>query len=170
MAEQQTLHVEIELGREVKRVADALRQVDRSLPTWLRRELRRAGAAGVKRARAEARALPSGGRPGGTTRHPHKPKQLRRRLAAGVRVRASARTGMRIVTSMPTTAEAMLPRGMDAGSAGWRHKVFGRDRVWVRQEGDSWFLEPLAEEYPALIDNVRGVLEEAARTVQQAGA
>ncbi|WP_119728336.1 hypothetical protein [Thermomonospora amylolytica] len=160
-------------GAEIREVADRLREVDRRLPTKLRTALRKSAARGIKRVRAEVRALPVAGAPGGTAAAPHKRKQLRRLVARGVRAQASAggrrRAGLRIVTSMPTEEQAMLPRGLDRGDEGWRHPVFGDREKWVRQPGYSWFREPLADEGPALTRDIRKVLAEAAEWIAEAG-
>lgn|SRR5690606_4764374 len=167
------MNVEIEVGREVRRVADQLRAVDKTLPTKLRRELRGAAKAGVQRVKREAKALPAKGRRGGTGEHPHRPRQLRRTVARGVRVRASTKTGMRIITAMPDTEQSVIPRGLDSrtrhAGGGWRHPVFGNRDVWVAQTGGSWFLEPLAEEQPQVMRNIRDVLDKAAEQVAKAG-
>jgi len=159
---------------EVQEVADRLRRVDRRLAVQLRGALRRAARRGVKRAKAEARGLPAKGAPGGTLQHPHRARQLRRTVARGVR--AQVRAGgarmptARIITSMPDESQAALPLGLDSGPRGWRHPVFGDRDVWVRQPGFSWFREPLAEEAPAIADDMRQVLGDTAQWIADAGA
>lgn len=158
---------------EIRAVADRLREVDRRLPTRLRTELRKAAKPAAARAKAAARALPAEGAKGGTKRHPHRPKQLRRRLARGVRVQASAggkrAAGLRIITAMPTKSEAILPRAMDSHQR-FSHPLFGRTGVVIRQEGGTgWFRESIAEEAPKVQRRVFEVLEETAEWIAQAG-
>ncbi|MEV2277705.1 hypothetical protein AB0I72_19175 [Nocardiopsis sp. NPDC049922] len=173
------LDVEIQLGREVARVAAQLRQIDAKLPTKLRSELRKAAKVGVQRVKREAKGLPSAGKRGGTAKHPHKPKQLRRTVARGVRARASTKMGMRIITAMPDAEQSVIPRGLDSRTrhrdGGWRHPIFprkGTDRAdwrWVDQKGGSWFMEPLGEMQPEVQANLRKVLDDAAAQVAAAG-
>lgn len=161
--------VEFELGREVTRVAAQLREIDKKLPTQLRAKLRKAAATGVRTVKAQVRSMPVSGRHGTTG--------LRRRVARGVRAQASTRTGLRIVTSMPSNAEGVIPRGLDSrtGSGGWRHPVFARSGVprsdwkWVEQSGGDWFVRPLALMHPQVQAEVRKVLDEAAETIRKAG-
>ncbi|TQN30616.1 hypothetical protein FHX37_0498 [Haloactinospora alba] len=165
--------LEVEVGREVARVAKELRAVDKKLPTKFRAELRKAGKSGADRVKSEVKSLPVKGVSGGTSAHPHKRRQLRRRVARGVRVRASTKQGMRIVTAMPEAEQSVIPRGLDSATrhrgGGWRHPVFGNRDVWVDQTGGSWFLEPLGEMQPDVQANVRRVLDDAAEQVAAAG-
>ncbi|WP_304452911.1 hypothetical protein [Nocardiopsis sp. YSL2] len=164
--------LEFELGREVTRVAAKLRDVDAKLPTKLRSKLRKAAGVGVKRVKGEVRRMPVSGRHGSTG--------LRRRVARGVRARASTKSGMRIVTSMPESAESIIPRGLDSrtrhADGGWRHPVFapkGTPRTewtWVDQKGGDWFVRPLSEMQPQVTAEIRKVLDEAAAEVASAGA
>lgn len=168
-----TLDFRVLPGDEIRQVADRLRQVDRRLPTRLRTELRKAAKPAVAKAKARARSLPAEGVKGGTKRHPHRPKQLRRKLARGVRAQASAGgrrgAGLRIVTSMPTRSEAILPRAMDSHDR-FSHPLFGRRSVVIRQQGgDGWFREPIAAEAPRVQRRVLEVLEETAVWISQAG-
>ncbi|WP_152471678.1 hypothetical protein [Nocardiopsis gilva] len=145
-------------------MAARLRAVDRKLPTKLRRELRKSVRPAVRKVKRKVRALPVKGVRGGTKKHPHTRRQLRRKVARGVRVQASTRTGVRIVTSMPTRDEAVLPRGLDSQTrtGGWRHPVFGRRDTWAESDGGSWFIEPIADERDEIARDVRGVLKDAA--------
>lgn len=160
-------------GPEIRRTAERLRQIDKRLPTRLRKELRKAAQPAIQAAKAEARSIPSRGVQGGTSRHPHKRNQLRRKLARGVRAQASTGgrrgAGLRIVTVMPTAAEALLPRGLDTPDKGFRHPVFGNREVWVRQDGHSWFRQPIWRQGPAVRVRVVRVLDEAARWIAEAG-
>lgn len=52
--------------------------------------------------------------------------------------------GWTIGTSMPTSSEAIIPRGFDtraSGGRGWKHPLFGDRSHWYRNYGGfSWFL------------------------------
>lgn len=161
---------EIVSGREIKRVADKLREVDAKLPGQLRKDLRKVATTGAKTVKSRARSLSAKGTRGGTSKHPHKRKQLRRQVARGVRVQASTGgrkgAGLRIVTTMPTKDDAMLPRGLDSK---WRHPIFGDKERWVEQDGTSWFREPLAQMRPAVDKQVRAVIDQAATQIASAG-
>jgi len=159
-------------GPEIQRIAERLRQVDKKLPARLRKELRKAAQPAVQAAKREARSLPSRGVKGGTSRHPHRRNQLRRKLARGVRVQASTGgrrgAGLRIVTAMPTASEALLPRGFDSPE-GFRHPVFGNRDVWVRQDGASWFRQPIGRQSHEVRARVARVIDETAQWIAQAG-
>lgn len=167
------MDVRVVSGPEIQRTAERLRQVDKKLPTRLRKELRKAAQPAVQAAKAEARSLPSRGVKGGTSRHPHRRNQLRRRLARSVRVQAATGgrrgAGLRIVTAMPTASEALLPRGFDSGSKGFRHPVFGNRDVWVRQPGASWFRQPIGRQSHEVRARVARVIDETAQWIAQAG-
>jgi len=175
----ETLAVDVGVGPEIKRVADELRAIDKKLPTKFRAQMRKTAAAGVRRAKTEARSMPVAGVRGGTRSAPHKPKQLRRMVARGVRVRASSGgrygVGLRIVTSMPLPSQAMLPRGLDSSDPGhpsrkgWRHPLFGDTETWVDQPGGSWFRAPIAEEHGPMGKALMDLLEAAAAQVAAAG-
>lgn len=167
------MQVRVYSGSEIRRTADRLRQVDKKLPARLRKELRKAAVPAMKRAKAEARALKVEGVRGGTSRHPHRARQLRRAVARGVRIQASTGgkrgAGLRIVTTMPTSKEAMLPRGLDRGGKGFRHPLFGDRGTWVVQPGGSWFRRPVAQEMPEVRARVERVLQETAVWIAEAG-
>lgn len=148
-------------GPEFKAVADALRDVDSSFPARLRKSLRDAAQPVLADVRNAARALPAYGR---------KHSGLRARLAAGVGIQVSVGDSarMRFITKMPPGQEE-LPRGEDSGLAGWRHPVFGHDR-WVRQRGGSWFRETISDDRPELMDRLQAVLDDSARTIDDAGS
>lgn len=89
---------------------------------------------------------------------------LRGRLAAGVRAQTNGQH-VRITSSMADPSEAALPRGMDNGTRGWRHPVFGNRNVWVQQRGGSWFRGPIAGNHDQVERRLNDVLEEAARRI-----
>lgn len=148
-------------GPEFKATADALRDVDKTFPTMLRKAMKDAAQPVLVDVRNAARALPAYGL---------KHTGLRARLAAGVAVQASvgASARMRFVTKMPPGQEA-LPRGEDSGMAGWRHPVFGHDK-WVTQRGGSWFRQTIADDRPDLMNRLQDVLDAAAQQIDDAGS
>jgi hypothetical protein len=66
---------------------------------------------------------------------------------------------------MADPTEAALPRGMDNGTRGWRHPVFGNRDNWVHQRGGSWFREPIASNHDQVERKLTDVLEDAARAI-----
>lgn len=160
------LRLELTAHQQLRKLAEDLRAQDKKLPTQLRRELRAAAKDAAKVAKKSARALPSTrkkrARKGATRR------RLRQRLAASVQVQASTKSGIRIVTKMPS-GEEMLPRGMDSAEAGWKHPVFTEGAfdadTWVVQPGSSWFREPIAGEQEATQRRVRKVMDAFARKI-----
>lgn len=157
------VHWRVTAGREFQEVANRLREIDATLPTRFRREIRNAVKPYVQRTKANARALPTPANAGTTG--------LRRRVARGVSVQAKVgrRPGLRVVTRMANPDEAMIPRGLDSGVKGWRHPVYGNREVWVRQPGFSWFRETLAESRPEIQHALTEVLEDARDFIARAG-
>lgn len=150
-------------GPEFRNAANALRSVDSSLPTWLRKEMRDTVAPAVQRAKDRVRSLPVSGHAGTTG--------LRRRVAAGTRIQAStgASARLRVVTSMPDADESIIPRGLDR-AAGWRHPVFGNTNTWVTQRPSrpGWFTDTLTDARPEIERGLEDVLEAAAEFVDRA--
>lgn len=154
--------VNVRLGNEFKRVAIALREVDRELPKKLRKDLQEAVKPAVQEAKDRVKALPVQG-------HGH--SGLRRRVARGVRIQAAVgrAPALRVVTFMGEADEVNLPRYLDS-AAGWRHPVFGNRHNWVRQTtGGSWFRETMVEHRPQIERDLQQVLEDAAETIAAAG-
>ncbi|WP_051819252.1 hypothetical protein [Streptomyces sp. NRRL S-920] len=158
----QRVGINVRLGEEFRRTANALREVDRSLPGKLRKDMERALRPAVADAKARVRSLPVQGTSGHTG--------LRRRVARGVRIQA--RTGkspiLRVTTSMAERDEQNLPGYLDRPQ-GWRHPVFGNRHEWVTQHtGGSWFREPLADHRQEIAQSLRQVLDDAAETIAAA--
>lgn len=168
-------------GDELKRVADALRQIDATLPAKLRRRLKRGVDATVKDVKQHVRTIP-------VARKSNRNRGLRRRIARGVTVqigtgRFSGTTYMRIITTMPSKQQAMLPRGLDAlyrPHGGWTHPVFERPafemraqrrkRVMVRQfhPQSGWFREEISEHREAIAEELAKALDEARDIIAKA--
>lgn len=153
--------INVSLGNEFRRVAIALRDVDRDLPKKLRKDLQTAVKPAVQEAKSRVRALPVQG-------HGH--SGFRRRVARGVRIQAAVgkAPALRVVTFMQHPDEVNLPRYLDSAS-GWRHPVFGNRHNWVRQTtGGSWFRETMVEHRPQIERDLQQVLDDAAETIDAA--
>lgn len=154
--------INVRLGEEFRRTANALREVDRNLPGKLRKDIERTVRPAVADVKARVRSLPVQGTSGHTG--------LRRRVARGVKIQA--RTGkspiLRVTTSMVERDEQNLPGYLDS-PAGWRHPTFGHRDRWVHQStGGSWFRDPLADHRPEIAQSLRRVLDDAAETIAAA--
>jgi hypothetical protein len=125
---------EIFVGTDFTRAIAALTAVDRTLSGNVNRRMRAEAEKLIDIAQVKVRALPTPRNAGHTG--------LRNRIAAGTFL-AGQGSNLRVTTSMPEEDEAIIPRGMDRGAAGWRHPVFGNMNVWVRQNGYSWFAETM---------------------------
>ncbi|MFE6305038.1 hypothetical protein [Nocardiopsis sp. NPDC057823] len=167
---------EVAAGKELKRVVDAMRKVDSKAPAKIRSKMRAVARQGAKVVKPKARNLPSKGVKGGTTKRPHKRKQTRRAIAAGVKVQASTGgrkgVGLRIVTSMPTRAQAFLPRAFDVVDE-WSHPVFKTkefpNRTAKQRGGFDWFVRPLGEMRPEFQAGMTQILDEAREEIRRAG-
>jgi hypothetical protein len=160
------LQLEITDHQQLQRLAAELRAQDKKLPGKLRKELKGAAKDAAQVAKKSARALPS--TRSKRARKGAKHKRLRQRLASSVQVQASTKSGIRIVTKMPS-GEEMLPRGMDSAATGWKHPVFTNGSfdadTWVIQPGATWFREPIATKHEATRQRVRSVMEDFAQQV-----
>jgi hypothetical protein len=148
-------------GKEFKRVADALRVVDTTLPAKFRKELKAAAKPLVAAAKANAKNI--------QVKTPDQ-RALRRKVAAGVAVQVSTgRTArIRIVTKMTEPSMAVIPRGLES-SKGWRHPVFGHD-IWVTQKPEQhWFMTAMQEGKSETMERIRKVIEEAAKFIASHG-
>lgn len=167
-----SVHLRTVPGDEWVRVANALRVIDSRLPAQLRRAMKKAAKNAVDEAKHEALTIPV------VRSSRKKASGLRRRVARGVSVRVA--TGrltdvsyMRIITSMPTRDQAMLPRGLDAvtlPNKGWRHPVFGNRDHWVQQHtGRPWFRQTIAENKDDIRRELVDVLEDARNIIAARG-
>lgn len=94
---------------------------------------------------------------------------LRRKVAQGVKL-VQIEDGVRVITTMPDEAQAIIPRGLD-GVKGWRHPVFGHRDRWVRQHQgtDSWFLETMRSGHEPLRNRLVRNINDAADDIADAG-
>lgn len=159
MADNTRLYINV--GEEFRTVAAALRAIDRTLPTKLRKKLQAAAKPLATAAKAKVKALPRTGR-----QH----TGLYARVARGVKVQSSLSRNprVRVVTSMADPREAAIPRGLDT-VRGWRHPVFGDRDNWVQQRGYSWFIETMQDGQPDIQRALVEVLDEARDLIVQAG-
>jgi hypothetical protein len=156
-----TIDVRVVSNGDFARAAAALREEDARFPTELRKTIVRTIRPYVQRAKANARAIPV---------HGIKHTGLRRRVAAGVRIkpRTLRSPGVTIETSMADVSEAIIPRGMDS-RAGWRHPVYGNTDNWVRQTtGGSWFRAPLADSKDEMQRAIRDDINEMFNRIDRA--
>lgn len=163
MASQRTWIV---AGPEFRAVGNALRDIDRTMPTQFRRAIRNRSKVYVAEVKGIVRHLPVTGA---------KHTGLRRRVARGVGLRAQLtgqNAGIRIVTKMENPKEAALPRGLDSMSwramgGGWFHPVFGHGRTF--QKGYSWFVDPLSHKRDDMRRTLSQELQHAADYVAAHG-
>jgi len=164
MAEKSSVHVIF--GPEFNRVVQALRDMDKTLPTKLRKDIVNAVKPSVRKAQQNVRALPvkHRGRSG-----------LYGRVARGVKIRASLGSAtkdarVRVITTMDDPSQAVIPRGLNSPK-GWRHPVFGDRNDWVVQHASKpgWFLDPMQLNRQNVKDSIEKVLDEVAKKVAAAG-
>lgn len=154
------LNLEIITGRELRRVAVALRKIDVQLPVKLRAELRADAAPMVAEAKQAALSIDVNK----ADKH-----HLRRMVSrgVGVKVLTGKSAGIRIVTKVPTNSEFIIPRGLDSDK-GWRHPVFGNREIWVTQHSKTpshWFMDSMQRGAVRTIRNVQKTVEAAAEYV-----
>jgi len=155
--------IQVVPGSEFKKTADALRNIDKALPTKLRQELRKAVKPMVADAKSNVKNMTVGGQAGTTG--------LRKLVARGVTVQvATGRVArLRIVTKTPTGSMAAIPRGL-ASEKGWRHPVFGNTDTWVTEKfGVNWFMSAMADNSKEVNVRVQKILEEAKLYIKEHG-
>lgn len=150
-------------GIEFKRVAAALRSIDKTMPTKLRKELRIAAKPMVAKGKSAAKAIEV---------NKADSNNIRRAIARGIRVQAKVtglNPGVRIVTSMPDKSQAMIPRGFES-PAGWRHPVFGGEIVTQHPRNpDGWFLHAMGEGQALALKGMKKILTEARDEIARNG-
>jgi hypothetical protein len=158
--------VHVIFGPEFPRVVAALREIDKGLPTKLRKDISDAVKPSVRKAQANMRAMPVKGRG-------H--SGLRAQVARGIKVRVSLGSAtkdakVRIITTMQDASEAAIPRGFNSPK-GWRHPVFGDREDWVVQHGmrPGWFMDPMQLNRDYVKDKIKTTLDEAAQYIADQG-
>lgn len=152
-------------GPEWQTTAAALREVDSSLPRWIRDKISGERDVLVRKAKAAVMAVDVVGGPTRST-------GMRARVAAGIHTRSGVgdHPYFRIYTSMPTPSEAPIPRGLDSRQ-GWRHPLFGDKRHWYtsRPTHEGWFTDTIAAGRDDIERALEDALERAARHIDAAG-
>lgn len=141
-----------------------MREVEYSLPRWIRDKMSGEREPLVREVRAAVMAVDVVGGPTRST-------GMRRRVAAGVHSRSGIGVNpyFRIFTSMPTPSEAPIPRGLDRRQ-GWRHPLFGDKRYWFtsRPTHEGWFTDTIANHRDEIERALEDALERAARHIDAA--
>lgn len=152
-------------GPEFRTVAIALREIDRTLPGKLRKDMKNSIKPLVRRAQAKVRTMQVEG-------NSRKHTGLRRRVARGVRLRVGVGQNpyFRIMTVMADGKQSAIPRGLDDPVQGWTHPTFGHGPdVLQRPIGGHWFVETFSDGREEIRDGLHQVLEDAAEFVARAG-
>jgi hypothetical protein len=154
---------DIKPGREIKKVTKALREIDKTLPAKLRKDLKAAAMPIVAKAKANAKTIPVNSTDA---------NKIRAAVARGVSIQVSTgkNARMRVITRMPEKDQAIIPRGFNSPK-GFRHPVFGNREVWVTQipKESDWFFKAAQSEAPFAIAAVKQVLRDAAKYVAKNG-
>lgn len=157
MARREINRLEFDFGGRDE-FSDAYRElgnIDRQIPRFIDQAIQKLAKELKKEAAAKALEQPAtkGGHTG-----------LRKDVAKGIGI-VDIPDGVRITTSMPEEDEAIIPRGLDT-EKGWRHPVFGKKDVWVRQRGEfSWFMDTMQDAKPRLGSRIEEILDDAAEQV-----
>lgn len=161
-----TTRTRIVAGPEFRLVANALREIDRTLPGKLRKDIRNQVRPLVRRAKAKVRVLPVYGHAGPYGRD-H--TGMRARVARGVSIRVGTgrNSYIRILTRMADPKQAVIPRGLD-DTRGWTHPVFGHGEAREHAAG-GWFVETFADGKDEIERGILHVLEEACIFVARQG-
>lgn len=147
-------------GRDaLERVMIALSEVGADLPHQINGNVEEVGRELVSRAQHMIRTEPVTG-----SEH----SGLRESIARGTKLTRVGTGRYRIITSVPQSDEAIIPRGFDR-PRGWRHPVFGNRNKWVTQKGDrSWFMDTMHEGWEPLFRKHKETLEAAAERIDMA--
>lgn len=158
---QSRLGFEVVGENDFRNVQKALTEANRQLPRDFKNSINDVARGLRDAARAAALNEPSQGR----DHH-----GLRAQVSAGVAI-AQIDGGVRIITSMPESDEAIIPRGMD-DVRGWRHPVFGSRTRWVVQHSgtDSWFMDNMRKGEEPLRNRLIRDINNAAEKIADAGS
>lgn len=159
-----TVNVKVVPGKELKVIADKLREIDKKLPNKFRKDLKAAAKPLMMKAKENAKKIP--------VKKPDK-RRLRRKIATGVAIQVSVgkRARIRIVTRMPDTGTAIIPRGLSTDK-GFRHPVFGDKTKWVVQRAagsGNWFMDAMQDGNADAQARIKATLEEAKREIANSG-
>lgn len=154
--------IRIVAGPEWKRVADALREIDATLPRKLRKDIRDKVKPLVQQAKAKERAIPI---------HGAKQTGLRRMVARGVGIRVGVGKNayVRVTTRVDDPSKISLPRHLDNPSRGWVHPTFGHPPEVRQHTGDDWFMDTFRHGKDDMVRGIHQVLEDAAQFIADQG-
>ncbi|MYV58043.1 hypothetical protein [Streptomyces sp. SID3212] len=160
-----SINVRVLPGSEIKKISDQLREIDRTLPAKFRKDLKAAAKPLVVQAKAAAKEIP-------ITRPDR--RRLRKKIATGIALQVSTgkRARIRVVTRMPDSKTAIIPRGLGS-PAGFRHPVFGDANQWVVQHAanpaNNWFMNSMQNGHADAEARIKETLREARRDIVRAG-
>ena len=141
-------------GPEWLRIIEVLGRVNEELPHQLRDAIHDEAEDLADVARNRVLGLPTPRNAGHTG--------LRAKVAAGVQVIDRGEGGVRVTTTMATSSEGIIPRGLDRAK-GWRHPLFGDKSRWFSNPGYDWFLSTFSRSEGEFEDKLDKVLQSAAR-------
>jgi hypothetical protein len=147
-------------GPEWERVIAALTRADATMQGDLRDAIERDAERLAVVAKGRVLGLPTPRNAGHTG--------LRAKVAAGVHVERQGTGGVRVQTSMPTSSEGIIPRGLDRPK-GWRHPLFGDKSRWFSNPGYDWFISTFSNAEDLIERDLTAVLERAAERIADAG-
>lgn len=154
------MNVEIRGAEQLGELAKRLKaegEAGKGLRRELLKEIRSAAKPLAEAAKSAVKALPT---------KPPEDTGLRRRIAAGVKVRtrtAGKQVGVRITAGKLDANDANLPRRLNKGS--WRHPVFGSD-TWVTQTiQPGWFDKTLRRGGPRVRLQVKAAMKRTANRI-----
>jgi hypothetical protein len=164
------LTLRVQGGVELRRLAEDLRTAGRKdLTAMMRRNIRAAGRPVMADLRTAIMSTQVTTNRGGHVR-PDTDTHLRQRIADALTV-SNTRNGIRIVVSARRVGPygASLPKYLDATIktyVRWRHKVFGREDVWVEQRGQPWFFNTINRHSTDFRKAVLAAVDEIARILK----
>ncbi|HSE46462.1 MAG TPA: hypothetical protein VLA89_14140 [Gemmatimonadales bacterium] len=153
------LGITVITGPEWKRVVAALTRADEEMPGNFKDAIKDVAEKLADEARARVLALPTPSNAGHTG--------LRQKVAEGVHVIDRGNGGVRVITSMPTASESIIPRGLDR-LKGWRHPLFGDKNHWFSNRGYSWFMSTFENGEELFENRLDHVLNKAAQDIADA--
>ena len=141
---------DIVVTSNIREVMARLKEFDPALARETRRRLRRSGDEAIARMRGVlAQPPPGGGRGESTGARDQAASALTVRVMTGKR-----QQGVRIVGSREPFAKSYNKRS-------WRHPVYGNREVWAEQEGRPYFGSVVAQEAPAMREEIAEALQDA---------
>lgn len=147
-------------GPEWERVVRALGRFDDEAPHRFRNRIKEEADKKADIVKGRAERLPTPRHAGHTG--------LRKRVAAGVHVINRGEGGVRVITSMPTASEGIIPRGLDR-LKGWRHPLFGDKNRWYSNPGYDWFMSTFSHSKDDFQRKLMDELEQGAQRIADAG-